>query len=165
MAELSMVILPPALDCATDQLDTGVKVPDSKLGNSNRRLSCFARLITGHCGLTRVSREPATMTQPTSRRDLLKLGAGAVAGGLAAATPAAVRADDDDVAAVPDLKITRVTTFHLECELERAFGASVSVPLDKTRTALLVNIETNAGHGGWGETSPISGAQATSTSR
>ena len=101
------------------------------------------------------------MTQPTSRRDLLKLGAGAVAGGLAAATPVAVRADDDDVAAVPDLKITRVTTFHLECELERAFGASVSVPLDKTRTALLVKIETNAGHVGWGETSPISGAQAT----
>ncbi len=101
------------------------------------------------------------MTQPTSRRDLLKLGAGAVAGGLAAASPAAARADDDDRAKWPDLKIKKVTSYLLECELKRAFGASVSVPLAKTRDALLVKIETNTGLVGWGETSPISGARGT----
>lgn len=101
------------------------------------------------------------MTQPTNRRDLLKLGAGAVAGGLAAVSPGTVRAADDDRAKWPDLKITKVTSYLLECELERAFGASVSVPLAKTRDALLVKIETDAGLVGWGETSPISGARGT----
>ena len=99
------------------------------------------------------------MAQRSSRRELLKIGAGVVAGGLAAATPAAAR--DDDRAKWPDLKIKKVTTFLLECELERAFGASVSVPLSKTRDALLVKIETDAGLVGWGETSPISGARGT----
>ena len=101
------------------------------------------------------------MTTHASRRDLLKLGAGAVAGGLAAATPAVARAEQDDRARWPNLKITKVTSFLLECELERAFGASVSVPLAKTRDALLVKIETDAGLVGWGETSPISGARST----
>ncbi|HAA51452.1 MAG TPA: mandelate racemase, partial [Planctomycetaceae bacterium] len=101
------------------------------------------------------------MTQPTNRRDLLKLGAGAVAGGLAAISPTAVQAEADDRAKWPDLKITKVTSYLLECELERAFGASVSVPLDKTRDALLVKIETDSGLVGWGETSPISGARGT----
>ncbi len=103
------------------------------------------------------------MTHPTTRRDLFKLGAGAVAGGLAsaAAVPSTALAADDVAAGFGDLKITKVTTFKLECELERAFGASVSVPLSKTRDALLVKIETNAGHVGWGESSPISGARAT----
>ncbi|MFP6702736.1 MAG: enolase C-terminal domain-like protein, partial [Planctomycetaceae bacterium] len=106
------------------------------------------------------------MTHPTSRRDLFKLGAGAVAGGLASAATApstalATLAADNVAAAFAGLKITRVTTFKLECELERAFGVSVSVPLSKTREALLVKIETNAGHVGWGESSPISGARAT----
>ena len=101
------------------------------------------------------------MTTHASRRDLLKLGAGAVAGGLAAATPAVARAEEDDRARWPNLKITKVTSFLLECELERAFGASVSVPLSKTRDALLVKIETDAGLVGWGETSPISGARST----
>lgn len=89
------------------------------------------------------------MTQPTNRRDLLKLGAGAVAGGLAAISPTAVQAEADDRAKWPDLKITKVTSYLLECELERAFGASVSVPLDKTRDALLVKIETDSGLVGW----------------
>jgi D-galactarolactone cycloisomerase len=43
--------------------------------------------------------------------------------------------------------------------LQRPFGVSVSVPLDKTRTALLVKIETDAGLAGWGETSPIAGVR------
>ena len=99
------------------------------------------------------------MPQRSSRRELLKIGAGVVAGGLAAATPATAR--DDDPAKWPDLKISKVTSYLLECKLKRAFGASVSVPLSKTRDALLVKIETDAGLVGWGETSPISGARGT----
>jgi D-galactarolactone cycloisomerase len=62
---------------------------------------------------------------------------------------------------IPRLKITAVKTFLLEHKLKRPFGVSVSVPLDKTRTALLVKIETDAGLVGWGETAPINGARAT----
>ena len=69
------------------------------------------------------------MIQPTNRRDLLKLGAGAVAGGLTPVSPATTRAEDNDRTKRPDLKITKVTSFLLECELQQAFGASVSVPL------------------------------------
>jgi len=60
-----------------------------------------------------------------------------------------------------DLKITSVTTFSLLHKLKRPFGVSVSVPLSRTRTALLVKIETDAGLVGWGETGPISGARGT----
>lgn len=60
----------------------------------------------------------------------------------------------------PKLKITSVKTFLLRHQLERPFGVSVSVPLDKTREALLVRLETDAGLIGWGETSPINGTRA-----
>ena len=59
----------------------------------------------------------------------------------------------------PSVKITRVETFLLRTNLQRAFGVSVSVPLDKTRSTLLVRIETDSGVVGWGETAPVSGAQ------
>lgn len=61
----------------------------------------------------------------------------------------------------PRLKITSVKTFHLRHQLQRPFGVSVSVPLDTTREALLVRIETDAGLTGWGETAPINGTRAT----
>ena len=63
--------------------------------------------------------------------------------------------------ATPKLKITSVKTFLLRHQLERPFGVSVSVPLDKTREALLVRIETDSGLVGWGETAPINGTRAT----
>jgi D-galactarolactone cycloisomerase len=44
--------------------------------------------------------------------------------------------------------------------LKNPFGVSVSVPLDKTRTTLLVKIESDAGLVGWGETSPINGTRS-----
>ena len=99
------------------------------------------------------------MPAATNRRNLLKLGAGAVAASWATSRDTSRAAED--VANWPDLKITKVTSYLLECELERAFGASVSVPLDKKRDALLVKIETDNGLVGWGETSPINGARGT----
>lgn len=36
----------------------------------------------------------------------------------------------------------------------------MSVPLDKTREALLVRVESDEGHVGWGETSPLPGTRA-----
>ncbi len=99
------------------------------------------------------------MQMRSSRRDLLRVGAGIVAGGLAASAAA-----DEELAEArpqPKLKITSVKTFLLRHELKRPFGASVSVPLPKTREALLVKIETDEGLVGWGETSPISGARGT----
>jgi len=70
-------------------------------------------------------------------------------------------ADDAAVPAapIPKHKISRVTTFLLKHKLQRPFGASVSVPLDKFRTALLVKIETDSGLVGWGETAPIHGTR------
>jgi len=50
----------------------------------------------------------------------------------------------------PRLKVTAVKTYRLETKLKRPFGASVSVPLPKTRDALLAKIETNSGIVGWG---------------
>ena len=38
------------------------------------------------------------------------------------------------------VKITAVKTYLLKTELKRAFGVSISVPLDKTRSTLLVKI-------------------------
>jgi len=52
-----------------------------------------------------------------------------------------------------------VKVFVLKTQLKRAFGVSVSVPLDKTRSTLLVKIETDAGLTGWGETTPIGGTR------
>jgi D-galactarolactone cycloisomerase len=59
----------------------------------------------------------------------------------------------------PAAKITSVKTFLLRTQLKRPFGVSVSVPLDKTRSTLLIKIETDAGVSGWGETAPVSGAR------
>ena len=44
--------------------------------------------------------------------------------------------------------------------LKHPFGVSVSVPLDKTLEALLVRIESDKGHIGWGETLPLPGTRA-----
>lgn len=101
------------------------------------------------------------MINPTSRRELLRAGAGVVAGGLAASAVRAAEEKLDNRAVREQLKITSVKTFLLAHKLKRPFGASVSVPLPKTRKLLLVRIETNQGLVGWGETAPISGAQGT----
>ncbi|MDA1052970.1 MAG: mandelate racemase/muconate lactonizing enzyme family protein [Planctomycetota bacterium] len=95
-----------------------------------------------------------------SRRDLLRIGAGVLAGGLVPYSLADAF-DAEDLAGQPRLKITSVKTYLLRHRLKRAFGASVSVPLPKTRDALLVKLETDEGLVGWGETAPISGARGT----
>ncbi len=97
----------------------------------------------------------------TDRRRLLQSGAMLAAGGLLSRASAAFADNSPDRTGAPKLKITAVKTFLLEHKLKQPFGVSVSVPLDKTRTALLVKIETDAGLIGWGETSPISGARGT----
>jgi len=97
--------------------------------------------------------------QLQSRRDLLRYGMSLMMGSMATATSTADAADERDVAANSNLKITSVKTFTLQHQLKRPFGASVSVPLSKTRVTLLVKIETNQGLVGWGETAPISGAR------
>lgn len=61
------------------------------------------------------------------------------------------------------VKITAVKVFPLKTSLKRAFGVSISQPLDRTRRALLVKIETDAGIDGWGETYPILGARGAIT--
>lgn len=96
-----------------------------------------------------------------SRRDLLMLGAGALAGGVTSARVWADAFDEQDLAGQPRLKITGVKTFVLRHRLKQPFGASVSVPLSTTREALLVKLETDAGLVGWGETAPIAGARGT----
>ena len=62
-------------------------------------------------------------------------------------------------AAENPIKITAVKAYLLETELKRAFGVSISQPLDKRRRTLLVKVETDAGVEGWGETYPILGAR------
>ena len=62
-------------------------------------------------------------------------------------------------AAENPVKITAVKVFLLQTELKRAFGVSISQPLDKRRRTLLVKIETDVGIDGWGETYPILGAR------
>lgn len=102
-----------------------------------------------------------------NRRELLRATAGFMAASATFSVPsrwaaAAEQEAVEDTAAVSrDLKITSVTTFKLLHKLKRPFGVSVSVPLSRTRTALIVKIETDAGLVGWGETGPISGAQGT----
>lgn len=65
----------------------------------------------------------------------------------------------EEASELPRTKITRVETFLLRTELKRAFGVSVSVPLDKTRSTLLIKVETDTGLVGWGETAPVSGTK------
>ena len=57
-------------------------------------------------------------------------------------------------------RIISVCTCLLRHTLTKPFGVSVSVPLDKTREALLVRIESDRSHVGWGETSPLPGRRA-----
>ncbi len=84
-----------------------------------------------------------------------------IAGGRIAARSASAVIAQESPSAVPKLKIKSVKTYRLQHTLERPFGVSVSVPLDKTREALLVRIEADSGLVGWGETSPINGTRAT----
>ena len=97
----------------------------------------------------------------TNRRQFFQTSALLSAGGLAS-LPRSASADERTLSSpMRKLKISAVKTYLLRHKLKRPFGVSVSVPLDKTREALLVKIETDAGLVGWGETSPISGARGT----
>ncbi len=99
------------------------------------------------------------MPHGTSRRKMLQ-GVAVAAGGLGISHWC--RADDEaEPEGASDLKITAVRTYLLKHELKKPFGVSVSIPLDKTRSALLVKVETDAGLVGWGETAPLNGAQPT----
>jgi len=95
----------------------------------------------------------------SGRREMLRIGAGVVASGFLGVSSSV--ADVGSPTARSKLKITAVKTYLLRHRLKRPFGASVSVPLSKTREALLVKIETNEGLVGWGETAPISGERGT----
>jgi D-galactarolactone cycloisomerase len=97
----------------------------------------------------------------TNRRDFLQGGGFIAAGGLVGSPWEALAAETSQQSSVPKLKITAVKTYLLRHKLARPMGVSVSVPLDDTRQALLVKIETDAGLVGWGETAPISGARGT----
>ena len=102
------------------------------------------------------------MFQSGSRRDLLQAAGSCIGAGAAiSAIPLTSGADEGTDADVRKLKITAVTTFKLLHKLQRPFGVSVSVPLNQTRSVLIVKIETDAGIVGWGETAPISGARGT----
>lgn len=94
-----------------------------------------------------------------SRRGFLQ--GTALAAGTAGLVHSGRAADEAAASHAPNMKITAVRTYLLRHRLKRAFGVSVSVPLDRTRSALLVKIETDAGLVGWGETSPLNGARAT----
>ncbi len=98
---------------------------------------------------------------PNTRRDLLKAGSGLLAGSFLTASALAAEEAEADSGSQRDLKIVSVKTFVLSHKLKRPFGASVSVPLPKTREALLVRIEADNGLVGWGETAPITGSRGT----
>lgn len=94
-----------------------------------------------------------------TRRQLLQSGT-ALALGASLAQEESLQAAQ---AQANPVKITAVKVFLLETKLKRAFGVSISQPLDKTRRTLLVKIETDAGLVGWGETYPILGARGAIT--
>ena len=97
----------------------------------------------------------------TNRREFFQASALLTAGGLVGLPRSAPANEWIQSSERPRLKISAVKTYLLRHTLKRPFGVSVSVPLDTTREALLVKIETDAGLVGWGETSPISGARGT----
>jgi D-galactarolactone cycloisomerase len=97
----------------------------------------------------------------TNRRDLLQAGGFIAVGGLVGSPWPALAAEMTERSGVPRLKIIAVKTYLVRHKLTRPMGVSVSVPLDNTRQALLVKVETDAGLVGWGETAPISGARGT----
>jgi len=94
----------------------------------------------------------------TSRRRWLASAAGIATAGMAGTAAEALAAERDAAKATP-LKITAVKTYFVRTTLKKPFGVSISVPLDATRTALFVRIETDGGLVGWGETAPIGGVQ------
>ena len=100
------------------------------------------------------------MIEPFSRRRFLQTIGPALAGSALSFRLAAA-AEHEESRPQRDLKITSVKTFKLLHTLKRPFGVSVSVPLGRTRSALIVKIETDAGLVGWGETGPINGARGT----
>ena len=94
-----------------------------------------------------------------TRRQFLQSGAG-----LALVTRLAREADVQAAEARANpVRITAVKVFLLETRLKRAFGVSISVPLDRKRRTMLVKIETDAGIEGWGETYPVLGARGAVT--
>jgi len=97
--------------------------------------------------------------QRANRRQVLQ--GGLLAAGSLVGLNQRGAADEEPPRGAPKLKITAVKTYLLEHRLRRPFGVSVSIPLSKTRTALLVKIETDAGLSGWGETAPLGGARGT----
>ena len=100
----------------------------------------------------------ATMKSRIDRRGILRSAAALTAG--AVCTPAVLGWNGSDSQEQVPCRIRSVRTFLLRHTLKRPFGVSVSVPLDKTREALLVRIESDGGHVGWGETSPLPGTRA-----
>lgn len=98
------------------------------------------------------------MSSMITRRKVLTASTFVAAGGMARWSR---HAEASALKEVPRLKITDVKSYLLSTDLKRPFGVSTSVPLDKTRSALLVKIETDAGVVGWDETAPISGARGT----
>lgn len=96
-----------------------------------------------------------------NRRDWLRLAGGTLACGLALPPDRSTAQDAQDWSGLPQVKITAVKTYLLRHQLNRPFGASVSVPLTKMREQLMVKLETDAGLVGWGETASIAGARAT----
>ncbi len=92
------------------------------------------------------------------RRELLLGGVLAAGAGM---TSRLMAADEVIGSGLPKLKITKVTTYLLETPLKQPFGPSVSIVFEKTRSALLVKVETDEGIVGWGETAPINGARGT----
>lgn len=97
----------------------------------------------------------------SNRRTWLRTGALLGTSGMLSSSRSTHADDAATPGNAPNLKITRVETFLLRHKLKRPFGVSVSVPLDTTREALLVRIETDAGLVGWGESSPINGTRGT----
>lgn len=93
-----------------------------------------------------------------TRRSLLQSAVGLGAAGLLGTASRVAVADDQSTQSNP-LKITAVRTYFVKTQLTRPFGVSISVPLDTTRTALFVKIETDGGIVGWGETAPIGGTR------
>jgi len=95
------------------------------------------------------------------RRELLQAGTFLATAELGGLSRVARAAETIERPGHGKLKITAIKTYLLRHTLKRPFGVSVSVPLDATRTALLVKIETDAGLVGWGETSPFGGVRST----
>lgn len=93
-----------------------------------------------------------------TRRQLLQSTVGLGAAAILGASCDMLAAEAQTANSTP-LKITAVKSYFVKTQLKKAFGVSISVPLDTTRTALFVKIETDGGIVGWGETAPIGGAQ------